>query len=122
LAPGVRAPDALAAEFTRERARAVRDKLMECGVSKERILAMGWGKQVAAALRWKPGLESAVAELFVQCDGLSFPPLREVYLPGGPTELKGYAVSEAASKPASPSDSSEEDGMYAADDSDESPL
>ena len=71
---GRNAPPTFAPAFTRMRARRVGQHLLSNGVPSGRIKAVnGWGKSIAIAAGWQPGVESARAELYFTLDGLTFP-------------------------------------------------
>ena len=77
---GRHAPNFYAPHFTWQRAVTVAQHLASAGVAVERITARGWGKRVAIAAGWQPGLESARAELYFSFpNGLELPPRPECY-------------------------------------------
>ena len=87
---GRHAPSAFAPALTRQRARAIVAHLERLGVdTRARCMAMrGWGKQIAVAAGWEPGLESARAELFLSLDGVELPS-RPHYYDGQQLERDG---------------------------------
>jgi hypothetical protein len=78
---GRNAPDRFAPQFTCMRADAVAHRLIDRGVLDARITCNGWGKRIAMAAGWQPGVESAIAELFFHLDGLTLP-MRPGYYSG----------------------------------------
>ena len=76
---GRNCPPSFAPLFTEERGKAVVEYLSEQGVSIDRLSSRGWGKAIAVAASWQPGIESARAELYFTLDGLTMPPRPPVY-------------------------------------------
>lgn len=86
---GRNAPPNYAPHFTRARAWFVAMRLMEQDVPPQRIIStIGWGKDIAIAAGWQPGLESAIAELFFHLDGLTLPPRPSYYHGRSPPEVE----------------------------------
>jgi hypothetical protein len=112
---GRNAPDLFASVFTWQRARSINRRLITGGISYERIRSRGWGKRIAVAAGWQPGVESARAELYLSLGGVEMPPRPELYeraeaeqlpmerRPGHP--IPGYMSEE-------PLSDSEEDTTY----------
>lgn len=77
---GRNAPPTFAPRFTRDRAEEVSEMLVRLySIPRHRMTARGWGKAVAVHNNWPAGRDSARAELFVEVDGLTLPPLPAHY-------------------------------------------
>ena len=87
---GRNAPAEFAPAFTHVRGRCVSHALMMCGIDQNRIAYRGWGKEIAVAAEWQPGIESARAELFFREAGsdLEFPPRPSYYAGREPPRLE----------------------------------
>ena len=91
---GRNAPEFYAPSFTAVRAGRIANKLAAAGVDPDRISARGWGKVIAIAANWQPGIESARAELFFRLppaagattEGLELPPRPAYYAGKEPPE------------------------------------
>ena len=115
---GRNAPPSFAPRFTRARAKVIMLRLLAEGVSLAQIAsANGWGKDIAIAAGWQPGIESAHAELYFTIGGLTIPPRPSYYdghsLPTG----DGYESDsssgsmESESSDSGPSDDDNSDDM-----------
>ena len=105
---GRNAPPSFAPHFTRARATVIMLRLLAEGVSQAQIeTANGWGKDVAIAAGWQPGIESAHAELYFTIDGLTMPPRPSYY--DGRTPPTGEYESDSESSSTTGSENESED-------------
>eukprot|EP00928_Gymnodinium_smaydae_P038313 TRINITY_DN26458_c0_g1_i1.p1 TRINITY_DN26458_c0_g1~~TRINITY_DN26458_c0_g1_i1.p1 ORF type:complete len:332 (-),score=26.57 TRINITY_DN26458_c0_g1_i1:183-1103(-) len=75
----IRTPPLLALDMARGRAAALASEMESLGVESKRIRRRGWGSSVAPRARWKPGRQTAVAELFLIMDNKYLPPRPSYY-------------------------------------------
>ena len=110
---GRNAPPSFAPHFTRARAKVIMLRLLAEGVPQTQIeSANGWGKDIALAAGWQPGIESAHAELFFTIDGVTVPP-RPSYYDGRIPPTGDYESDSSSS--ASSAESESEDSSSLSD-------
>ena len=121
---GRNAPVDFAPVFTHVRGRCVAHALRRQGIDRNRIAYRGWGKEIAVAAEWQPGIESARAELFFREAGseLEFPPRPSYYAGREPPRLEdrleqyGLLDDDAAATDESEEESMDEQSSEASED------